>query len=233
MMENDSNFQQQDDEGGDGDDGARTNHHPSVYEEAEAALHSSLWMYLASDLRQLAREGKLAGDEEAINNILSLPATSDDLLSVFDSNQDRIRELACTSYRDLYYAALEAWIRMDQQQQQLSGSQPQQSELLVLDDDNADTECVYSVSVLHAPARRVVVAFRGSVTPTDWMKDVKAFMRSIPNPAPAVDGGGLPQMDRVGIHHGFQGTSRKLNGRGARDKACDVAGSSLCLCDLL
>jgi len=66
----------------------------------------------------------------------------------------------------------------------------------------------------HSARKRISVAFRGSVTTTDFVTDAKGFLTDIPNPV--VSGAGIKQSATVSVHHGFReylfGSSRLRKG---------------------
>ncbi|KAG7364510.1 lipase class 3 [Nitzschia inconspicua] len=77
---------------------------------------------------------------------------------------------------------------------------PQVPLLTAYGDENPETDMVYAVGI--DPIRkRVTVAFRGSVTPTDFIKDASIIMNHQPNPIKQL----YPhhEYDTVGIHQGF------------------------------
>jgi hypothetical protein len=63
-------------------------------------------------------------------------------------------------------------------------------------DENPENDMVYAVGIDHI-RRRVTVAFRGSVTPTDFAKDASIHMKHVTNPVPESED------ENIGIHQGF------------------------------
>jgi len=72
--------------------------------------------------------------------------------------------------------------------------------LTAFGDESPDTDMVYAVGV-DSVRKRVTVAFRGSVTPSDFMKDVMITMNLQPNPVRSLDS--ECSDEKIGIHHGF------------------------------
>lgn len=67
-------------------------------------------------------------------------------------------------------------------------------------DENPESDMVYAVGI--DPIRkRITVAFRGSVTPTDFIKDASIIMKHQPNPVRKIYAD--HEYDTVGIHQGF------------------------------
>ena len=66
-------------------------------------------------------------------------------------------------------------------------------------DENCDVDMVYAVG-FDQLRKRITVAFRGSVTSTDFQKDAMMSLNKQPNPVIDIDSG---QSKQIGIHHGF------------------------------
>lgn len=66
-------------------------------------------------------------------------------------------------------------------------------------DEKSDIDMVYAVGV-NPLRKRVTLAFRGSVTATDFQKDAMMSLNQQPNPVREIDS---DQPKEVGIHHGF------------------------------
>jgi hypothetical protein len=72
--------------------------------------------------------------------------------------------------------------------------------LTLYGDENSESDMVYAVGI--DPIRkRVTVAFRGSVTPSDFMKDAMIAMKHQRNPVQKVTSCDVD--DKIGIHQGF------------------------------
>jgi len=155
-----------------------------------ASLSDSTWIYAFADLRELARQGKLEDPQEAqrILNVENL--TARDVIDCFRRNRETlVRELG-TSSTEIYFAAME----------HIASETPADdpSKVVVFDDENSRSECVYSV-IVDCVYKRVVVVFRGSVTAKDWLINTKTHMKGIPNPAESFD------TEKLGVHAGFYG----------------------------
>lgn len=168
----------------------------SVYADATDACRFAIWTYLFADLREMAEQGDFVGDPE---KILTLPAKFEDIMNAFTSNLENYRKQIGKD-EGLYLSAAEDWIGRDEKALSL-GSAANPSRVVIFDDENRESQCVYSV-VVSTAMKRVIVNFRGSVTPKDWMIDVQAALRDIPNPVQELEQG---QPEMVGIHHGFGG----------------------------
>ena len=66
-------------------------------------------------------------------------------------------------------------------------------------DDNCNDDLVYAIG-FDKLRKRVTLAFRGSVTPTDFKKDAMVSLNKQPNPVAGID---YNQSKEIGIHHGF------------------------------
>lgn len=71
--------------------------------------------------------------------------------------------------------------------------------LIYFGDENSDTDIVYAVAI-NQLKKRVTVAFRGSVTSTDFQKDAMISLHQQPNPVSDIDS---DQSKEIGVHHGF------------------------------
>ena len=66
-------------------------------------------------------------------------------------------------------------------------------------DDNCNDDLVYAIGFDNL-RKRVTLAFRGSVTPTDFKMDAMMSLNKQPNPVAGID---YKQSKEIGIHHGF------------------------------
>lgn len=69
-------------------------------------------------------------------------------------------------------------------------------------DENPETDMVYAVGV-DPTRKRITVAFRGSVTSTDFLKDASINMKHQPNPIKTTNLDPNHEYDTIGIHQGF------------------------------
>lgn len=176
---------------------------PSVYDDAMDGCHIALWTYLCVDLRDLADQGKLNGDQEDIDQILGRPLQLhvSTLLKVFSSNVENLETYSkyLGPDKDQIIFAIQDWAG---RHKKASSSSKREAVIVRLDDDYKDSEFVYMIAVSHAE-KRVVVSFRGSVSEKDWRMNMKAALAEIPNPVH--DETTEVQLETVGIHDGFQG----------------------------
>ena len=77
-------------------------------------------------------------------------------------------------------------------------------EIVIYDDANTIEELVYCLAV-NDTKKRLVVAFRGSVTKQDAKQNFKALFSEMPNPVKSEYFELAPET--IGIHQGFCGTS--------------------------
>jgi hypothetical protein len=104
------------------------------------------------------------------------------------------------AYKDLYLSGVEKWKARNAKALK-SGHIPKPATIVEYNDVNQASECVYGI-VNATAVQKIIVVFRGSVTTKDWLMNLQAVIRDVPNP---VEEEGQPEF--VGIHHGFRGTS--------------------------
>lgn len=186
---------------------------PNLFTEADEMLQLSLLIYIMTDLRILAKkkENGLTTPEK----ILTLPLSLETMAAMIAENLEQIKEAIGDSDHDMTMSALHSiqkrlgstnsvdgrknWVNLfttsDDNSVETTAVVPT---LVAYGDDNPNKELVYAIAV--APARkRITVAFRGSVTPTDFMTDASISFQKIPNPLKDAE----HQDEKLGIHSGF------------------------------
>ncbi|CAB9518277.1 Phospholipase A1-II 1 [Seminavis robusta] len=159
----------------------------SLYAEARRMLAAAYLMFVLPDMRTLMRNGEqLQGDPEMLQRVLACPCTALDVATIFNANMTRMQELVKDDERATMY----------NQSMDLNHPDLPDIQLLVMDDEKGDQECVYSLSVNH-PKKLVSVLFRGSVTTKDFVQDSKVLLTQIDNPM-----GVAPKL--LGLHMGFK-----------------------------
>jgi hypothetical protein len=177
----------------------------SLGDEVKDSLFGSLLTYFFAELRNLAKQGKLEGEPEVLETIMNLPIRAEDLLGLVDvytRNAGKLEENEQMIVSALMHV-IENNIRKQRESIIQLPSDQSVAEILVYDDDYQDSQCVYLIAISRVQ-KRVVVAFRGSVTTNDFIRDCQAIMRDIP--AHAFRDLWGEKSEIVGIHHGFQGT---------------------------
>lgn len=212
--------------------------YPNLFQEADELLVVALLMYTFTDLRKLARQGKLGANPA----ILNLPITLETALNNVEENLEAIQAeeaghemalAALQSIQDRYDTATDntaAETQQQKQQQDHSSSaaaspaswfnpfklartnhkNTEPATVTAFGDENADKELVYAVGIDHV-RKRITVAFRGSVTPSDFITDACIEFHRRDNPLKdcetIMDYCGSEkeqgQPSTIGIHHGF------------------------------
>mmetsp|Transcript_13526 Transcript_13526/g.19798 ORF Transcript_13526/g.19798 Transcript_13526/m.19798 type:complete len:478 (+) Transcript_13526:52-1485(+) len=184
--------------------------YPTLFEEADEMLQVSLLIYTFTDLRFLAKkakDGTLKGGEfKDPDLILSLPLNLSTCVGLIEENVDVIKQEVGDADHEMTIKALESIQKrynnnspMMKAPLQWFKSDPSLPYLVAYGDDNPDKELVYAVGV--DPVRkRVTVAFRGSVTPSDFLTDATISLERQPNPVKDLS---VDQSDKIGIHKGF------------------------------
>ena len=179
--------------------------YPSLYEEADEMLQVSLLIYTMTDLRTLAKRKstELTNPER----VLSLPLNLATCLETIEENLDLIKSEIGDADHAMTMSALQS-IQERYEGQALSSSGHWLSpflaqggqevnvapSLVAYGDDKPESDLVYAVGV--DPIRkRVTVAFRGSVTRSDFLTDANITLNRQPNPTKVGE--------KIGIHHGF------------------------------
>lgn len=194
---------------------------PNLYQEADEMTLNAMLMYTFTDLRNLAKEGQLTDNQ----SMLTLPVTLSTVLRTIQANQKAIeKEAAEHEQHEMALSAMESiqerytnkssssgksWLEsFNLLQKQEAPQDP--ATLLAFGDEQPDKELVYGIGIDHV-RKRVTVAFRGSVTATDFFTDACIEFNRRTNPlyneeeqdtdttAPSRQ----QQQPTVGIHHGF------------------------------
>jgi len=90
--------------------------------------------------------------------------------------------------------------------------------LVAYGDEKPDSELVYAVG-FDPIKKRVTVAFRGSVTPSDFLTDACISLNHQPNPVKDVE---ESQSDTIGLHHGFYEYLLKPGTKGGENKYTEI-----------
>ena len=189
---------------------------PNLYEEADEMLVVAMLMYIMTELRTMAKQKRL---QHGAERILNLPTTLEAVICCIEENYDAIRQQAAD-----HEMALQALKSIQERFQKHSASSaassswinpfantttPQhQAQLTAFGDEQPDKELVYAVAVDNC-RRRITVAFRGSVTPTDFITDACIEFSTRPHP--------LNVDATIGLHHGFDRYLLKHNGKTTDD----------------
>lgn len=161
---------------------------------------ASVLIYGISQLRQLARKGKLSG-HDVKERILDLPITIKDCIDVAMSNrkvlEDHVGEVKAELYGN---GLLDVWGNLHRAAaENQDGMSIIHASIVVFDDEHSNSECVYAIGV-NRLQKIIALAFRGSVTVTDFRVDLDGHMFQLKNPMPGADSD-----ETLGIHHGFYG----------------------------
>jgi hypothetical protein len=172
---------------------------PSLGDEVLVMLYDTLISYFFADLREMAKQGTLESEPEALEIIMNLPIKSSDALALIDIYHKNIHSVQ-KAYRNVVDLTLQHIF--EQQKSFPQGTSETFAEIIAFDDDNQDLECVYFISI-NRPSKRCTVSFRGSVTAMDWLKDFQMTMLDMPT----MDFQDISKTSElVGIHKGFYGT---------------------------
>jgi hypothetical protein len=129
----------------------------------------------------------------------------DDIIQVVNTNAGTLQKVFGEESVSSYLSSLEH-IRESIRRQSVSPDGEAffvSAKVVVFDDENSDSELVHGIFV-NSAQKRITVAFRGSVTATDFVADANSYMKKIPNPVASEIG----QTKNLGIHNGFYGKRR-------------------------
>jgi hypothetical protein len=163
-------------------------------------LTASVLIYGISHLRLLARKGKLSG-HDVKERILDLPINIKDCIDVAMSNRKMLEDSVGEVKAELYgNGMLNVWANLHREAaENQDGLTIRHASIVVFDDKHSDSECVYAIGV-NKLQKRILLAFRGSVTVTDFRVDLDGIMCQLQNPMQDADSN-----ETLGIHHGFYG----------------------------
>ena len=185
--------------------------YPNLFQEADELMLVALLMYTFTDLRALARQGKLADQ-----SMLNLPITLEAALNTVEQNLQAIRAeeaghemalAALQSIQERYNTASPHSNHSNNENNtpwlnpfklaRTNHTKLEPATLTAFGDENSEKELVYGVGIDHF-RKRITVAFRGSVTPSDFITDACIEFNRRDNPVTLPD-----QPGTIGIHHGF------------------------------
>jgi hypothetical protein len=165
---------------------------PNLYIEMDEMLEACILTYPLTELRRLARQHKI-GNPDAEAKILTLPLTHEQVMDVVIENESSLVDTRFGKDRleNIYFHSL----LVAQHKNRTLAPET----IVAVDDEYEKHELVYTVQV-NPKRERVTVAFRGSVTKSDWATDFQIFMKSVPNP---VRSWHKDQPETIQVHSGF------------------------------
>ena len=158
---------------------------PNLFLEITEATLTAIGSFAVADLRKLAHR-KLLSEEEK-DEVLTLPMDGPKFRELAKKHERLLKREKSHDYIDLLDSYFESRNR-------------QKSTIIYhVGDENSSSECVHIVG--RDSARKIIIlAFRGSITLTDWYQDLKLMINDVPNPLHGVK----DQPEKVGIHLGFR-----------------------------
>jgi len=157
----------------------------NLYNEVRGPMGIAFFMFLLADIREMALAGELTeSSPETIRKLTDLPIDGYEFLTLYKENKEAIQKKIESKERYEMYASIFAvpeGVDDDTARMYLRSK-----EMIHCDDLNSEEECVFGVIINHIN-KRVTVAFRGSVTPKDFVQDAKALFTPIPNPVEIVE----------------------------------------------
>lgn len=223
-----------------GKNGDDSYEYSNLYDEADEMLQVSMLIYSLTDLRNLAKDPAKKDKLKSPKKILDLPLTLSTCLQVLEENHDVMKEFLgeddhkmTWNSLNLIHSRFEAqralvtsssnggrsWLPFISSLTGPEGSvevEEIQPKLTYFGDEKSDVDLVYAVGVDQL-RKRITVAFRGSVTVTDFQKDAMISLNQQPNPVHLIDS---HQEKEIGIHDGFYDylLKRRENGTSKYDE---------------
>jgi hypothetical protein len=175
----------------------------TVYDEVKEMLLSAILMYGVVHLRALARKQQLKQEqqEQQIENsnemnfsilaerLLSLPIDSKEVVRLVTKyREDIVAQVGRESTVDLYLTAFDA-IQSSSSSRELELEMNHATsrislvsfDVVVVEDENADSQLVYAICVDTA-RRRITVSFRGCSCRKDWFVCAQTILKKVDNP---------------------------------------------------
>jgi len=210
-----------------GNSGSDSYQYPCLYDEANEMLQVSMLIYSITDLRSLAKNAKMNDKLKSPETILDMPLTLTSCLKILNDNYDVMKDLLGENDHVYTMNSLNLIHERFQRHYDMT-SLPSSSGyfdriinlipttsvihssrdieveqispiLTFVGDDDCDVDMVYAIGIDQA-RKRVTLAFRGSVTPTDFQKDAMISLNQQHNPLHDTDS---DQPKQIGVHHGF------------------------------
>jgi hypothetical protein len=164
-------------------------------------------MFCLADLREMAKEGLLKSEDDPsrLERIIHLPATLQDVYSVYRENKDVLtrEKVKCPDRADMYERALGLEDYREMASPELLDFAMKNTKLVYFEDSNVEENCVYCIA-MNAVDKRVSISFRGSVTKRDFNQDAKAVFDAIDNPIQKITDPKLPMSEELGVQLGFR-----------------------------
>lgn len=129
-------------------------------------------MFLMADVRTMAKNGELKGNPEYIQKLIEFPINGYEFITLYQENRDAIEKRIDSKDRYEMYASLFA-VPQDADPDAIQ-AHLQSMEMIHFEDAHLEEECVFGIGINNL-YKRVTVAFRGSVTPTDFEQDAKVI----------------------------------------------------------
>jgi len=103
-------------------------------------------MYGITDVRALARQGKLAGGDEVKKRVLELPITLQDILDVAADNKEALEGNFGQQGYKMYGSAIQS-AGVELEKDDADGMGNTSAQVVAFDDEHSENELVYAISV--------------------------------------------------------------------------------------
>ena len=159
---------------------------PNLFLDVTEATLAAIGTFIVADFRNIARREKIP--KELAVEALTLPMLNVRVLEIaklFEESGIRNRNRDFFNLRSRY--------------EEIQKCRRSTCTVYYVEDENSMSECVHIVA-RDTLRKTILLTFRGSITLTDWYKDLKLMIGEVPNPLYGVK----DQPEKVGIHLGFR-----------------------------
>lgn len=130
-------------------------------------------MFLLPDVREMARKGELRNSNpELVQKLVDLPMNMWEYLTILKENHDDILQkcIQDEDRADMYRDAMHGKGYIEESEDIKAAIEC--NKLVYFDDVNQENDIVWGLAV-NVTLKRIIVAFRGSVTKKDFQQDAK------------------------------------------------------------
>jgi hypothetical protein len=173
---------------------------PDLYDEIEGPFAVSALIYELTAIRKFVRSKELKGPN--VETLMNVPVPVMDIIKELDVHKDFLKQHMRSKDYDLYMnqlgRSMEALEKDPDLRKKLEGKT-----MVAFEDPEDSGGIVYEI-ILDKVRKEIIVCFRGSADPEDFLIDANMILTRVANPANiSKNRPNLPA--HVGVHRGFKG----------------------------